>query len=131
MNLTEIERFIRHVEQHDIATFEYAMGSTMLRLRLADGRVATSVAMMAAPAQPPESPAITAPAAGHFLSIHPSATDRFIKEGAAVQRGQTIAFLRIGPCLRPVTAPADGVLGQVLAKEGALVGYGTRLFAFS
>lgn len=131
MTLEDIERLVRHVEQRDIARFDYSQGSATIVLRRANAAVAARPTPGAGAAKPSGSRAVMAPAAGYFLSIHPLSAERFVAEGAAVKTGQAIAFLQVGPCLRAVTAPADGVVGPALAEEGALVGYGARLFAFT
>lgn len=72
---------------------------------------------------------IVSPGVGIMLTRHPLHTAVLAGPGR-VRAGQTVALLRIGLLLRPVVAPAAGVLGAPLADDGALVGYGTPLFAF-
>jgi acetyl-CoA carboxylase biotin carboxyl carrier protein len=71
---------------------------------------------------------IAAVGAGIFLTCHPLHAAPLVDPGRRVRAGQTVALLRVGLLLRPVTAPVSGVLGAPLAEEGALVGYGTPLF---
>ena len=47
----------------------------------------------------------------------------------AVRNGETVGVLQIGSCLRAVIAPADGVLGEALVDDGAVVGYSVPLYA--
>lgn len=72
--------------------------------------------------------AIKSPCVGHFLTQHPCRADETTQDGAAVNTGDTVGFVKIGPLLLNVTAPEDGVLGQALVKSGELVGYGDPLF---
>jgi acetyl-CoA carboxylase biotin carboxyl carrier protein len=71
---------------------------------------------------------IVAPGVGIFLTRHPLHTAPLAGPGGAVRAGQTVALLRIGLVLRPVTTPAAGQIGPPLAEEGRLVGYGAKLF---
>jgi acetyl-CoA carboxylase biotin carboxyl carrier protein len=85
----------------------------------------------------PEAPApdadlvpVIAPAIGSFLRSHPLHEKPLAADGEAVVAGQPIALLRVGALLVPVPAPADGMIVAALPEEGALVGYGDRLFDF-
>ena len=71
---------------------------------------------------------ITADGVGVFRSHHPTSSERFVMEGVSVRQGQIVAFLQIGPCLRPVTAPREGVIGACIGPEDTVVGYGSPLF---
>lgn len=72
--------------------------------------------------------AVKSPCVGHFLAQHPSRADESERDGATVNAGDTVGFVKIGPLLLNVTAPQDGILGEALVKSGALVGYGDPLF---
>src|SRR5262249_44571421 len=73
-----------------------------------------------------EARVIAAPGVGIFLTHHPLRTAPLA--GHHVRAGQTIALLRIGLLLRPVTAPASGHLSAPLVETGKIVGYATPLF---
>lgn len=73
---------------------------------------------------------VTAPSIGVFLRAHPLHDAPLAAVGAAVVAGQALALLRVGDLLTPVPAPADGVIVAALPADGALVGYGDRLFDF-
>jgi acetyl-CoA carboxylase biotin carboxyl carrier protein len=81
---------------------------------------------------PTAPPAATIPAQGfgYFLPRQPLRTETLTSPGQRVRMGQVVALLRIGPLLRQVAAPADGIIGAALVEEDALVGFGTALFAF-
>jgi acetyl-CoA carboxylase biotin carboxyl carrier protein len=72
---------------------------------------------------------ITAIGVGIFLTCHPLRQTPLAARGQFVRAGQTVALLRTGLLLRPVTAPVAGYLSAPLAEPGALVGYGTALFS--
>lgn len=89
------------------------------------GIVRTCDAMPGRRAEP-----IVAPGVGVFLARHPLRVEPLAPPGHRVRAGQVVALLRIGPLLRQVMAPADGVIEAALVEEGAMVGYGTTLFQF-
>jgi acetyl-CoA carboxylase biotin carboxyl carrier protein len=72
---------------------------------------------------------VTAPSLGVFLHRHPLRAEALAAPGAAVQGGQVLGLLQIGSLLLPVAAPANAFVIEPLAEHGAVVGYGTPLFA--
>ena len=102
------------------------------RLVLARGAAAGAAAPEgdAAPEADPDVVPVTAPAIGTFLRTHPLHDRPLAADGEAVVAGQAIALLQVGALLTPVSAPADGLIVAALPEEGALVGYGDRLFDF-
>jgi acetyl-CoA carboxylase biotin carboxyl carrier protein len=74
---------------------------------------------------------VAAPGVGVFLRRHPLRTDDLVVPGSAVAAGQVLGLLQIGPLLRPVLAPADAIVKNLLAPHGAPVGYGTPLATLS
>lgn len=126
----------------DIAEIGAAMaaaGMTRLELTGPDFRLVLTHGAVAAPAEPadeapPDSDAdmaaVSAPGMGTFLRTHPLHDRPLAGDGETVVAGQTIALLRIGAMLTPVPAPADGLILGAAPEEGALVGYGDRLFDF-
>ena len=103
-------------------------------LALDRGETAARVADAPGDGPEPEAEAalttVTAPSIGVFLRAHPLHDAPLAAVGAAVVAGQALALLRVGDLLTPVPAPADGVIVAALPADGALVGYGDRLFDF-
>lgn len=116
---------------------EMAVGD-IARLELTGPGLALSLARGGAQAGgAPEAPApeadlmpVNAPALGSFLRTHPLHEKPLAADGEPVVAGQPIALLRLGVLLVPVPAPADGMIVEAIPEEGALVGYGDRLFDF-
>lgn len=122
----EISAVMMLLARHRIAEFEYEAEGVHIALT-AGGIVRDDVAPVAALSPPHET--IAAPYAGIFLSRHPL-EDAAIPLPRRVRRDEIIAYLKAGPMLRPVTAPADGVLVRFLVDHGMLAGYGKALFSF-
>jgi hypothetical protein len=67
---------------------------------------------------------VTSPAVGCLLLRDaPDAAARYEKD-------EVIAFVAVGLIRQPVTAPAPGAIGSLLAEPGALVDVGRPLFTF-
>ena len=113
MTLAEIEACIRIVERNGVPDFTLSEGSATLILRAASMPAAETT---------------RAAAAGVFRLAHAVEGSPPIAPGAPVRPGAVVAFLQIGPCLRPVQATAAGTLGPPLQPDGALVGFRTPLF---
>lgn len=73
--------------------------------------------------------AACAPCVGVFLDRHPLDADSLASQGARVEVGARVGYLRVGVLLVPVVAPVAGTIAGILAPAGSLVGYGTRLIA--
>lgn len=78
-----------------------------------------------------ESVAMPSPGFGIFLHAHPLHETPLVRAGDGVAAGQVLGFLKIGALLIPVPAPHDGVVSDIVAQDGTLVGFGDPLFRFS
>ena len=130
MTPEEIEACIGLMARHGVAAFSWSRGEETLSLRGAAGGGAGAGAGAASPGPAPGGDAaVRAPAAGVFRAAHPATGQPMAGEGEAVRAGQVVGLLQVGPCLRPAVAAAAGVLGEAVAADGALVGFGAELFA--
>lgn len=67
---------------------------------------------------------VTAPYFGHLLLHNPVTKEALAPVGSPVCTGAIVAILEIEDVTVPVTASDDGIVADVLAKEGELIGYG-------
>ncbi|MCP3471674.1 hypothetical protein NLM33_15220 [Bradyrhizobium sp. CCGUVB1N3] len=74
---------------------------------------------------------VKAPMAGTLLHSHPMRRVPLAPCGSLVRVGQTVALLQVGALLVPIDAPCDGVVVEVVAEEGALVGFGAEITRLS
>lgn len=141
------------MELNDIFTLmDRLEGSSLTRLELEDGdfklvldRTAPSVSAAAAPApvpaaapapaEPvreqeaqPEGAVIRAPLVGTFCAASAPGAAPFAPVGTAVKKGQTVCILEAMKMMSEVPAPVDGVIAEVLAADGELVGFDQPLF---
>ena len=128
-----------------------ASGLTELEWQKKDERVALrrenpAVVMQAAPAAqvPAAAPAQTAPAAsapqvreedlvkaplvGVFYAAPAPGEAPFAAPGKQVKKGETLCLIEAMKMMSEVPAPADGVVEEVLGRDGEAVGFGEPLF---
>ncbi len=70
---------------------------------------------------------VTAPCPGVFRTAHPAQDGPLAQAERHVAAGEAVGLVQVGPLLVHIAAPASGVVGEVLAENGATVGYGTPL----
>jgi acetyl-CoA carboxylase biotin carboxyl carrier protein len=117
-----IERTVRRLEREQVSTFEYKDERAYLRLAL-------GVVPDATPERSMET--VKTPVAGIFLSTHPLARGKSeTASGSPVRAGQIVGYMQVGPVLRPVAAPRDGVLGRQLVGDDVLTGARQPIFEF-
>ena len=100
-----------------------------LKIVLAAGRPVAKVSDAAPelPASDPGANAVKAPIAGIFHDRHPAAAAPLAEEGQALAAGALAGFVEVGPVLLPVRAREAGVVVEVRARGGDLVGYGDTI----
>lgn len=123
MTVEEIERLTAWCASAGIDEIEVSEAGFSLRLRVQAAVTETPAAAAEAVFK-----GVRAPGVGVFRLDHPTTGRPVAEPGQTVRKGETVGVLQVGPCLKAVLAPADGVLGAALAEDGAVVGYGTPLY---
>lgn len=118
------------LENTSIGLLELTTSEETIRLRR-DGADAPGP-LPQAPVGPPTAPAqppglVAAPCPGVFRTAHPAQAGSLAQVGRHVAAGEAIGLVQVGRLLVHVVAPTGGVVGEVLAVDGAVVGYGTPL----
>jgi acetyl-CoA carboxylase biotin carboxyl carrier protein len=128
MTVDEIERLAACCAAAGIGEIELAEAGFALRLRMEPLASRSAASMPEALKVEPALRVVRAPCVGVFRCAHPATGRPVAGTGQTVHEGETVGVLQVGPLLRGVTAPADGVLGAALAEDGAVVGYGAPLY---
>ena len=104
-------------------------------LRFKDGQVdATGVVAGAASAPvagEDDASVVRSPMVGTFYAGPSPDEDPFVKVGQEVLTGQTLAIVEAMKMMNEITAPAPGVITEVLAANGTQVEYDQPLFRIS
>ncbi len=123
--LTEIE-----VEEGDrkirVSRGSVAAAAAPVAAAIAAPAVAAPAA--AAPAAPADtgpdlSKALRSPMVGTAYLLPEPGAEPFIKTGDTVKTGQTLLIVEAMKVMNPITAPRDGVIGQILFENGQPVEY--------
>jgi acetyl-CoA carboxylase biotin carboxyl carrier protein len=114
----------------DITLLELSGPGKLIRLRR-DGPLPSARAMpmnaAATSHAATERTLVRAGSVGIVLHAHPLRAEPLVRLGQQVQRGQTLALLRIGLVLLAVPAPRAGTVFRVVAAHETPVGYGDPL----
>lgn len=113
----------------DIELLELDLGTEIIRLRRDTS--GQSVAPAASGQNGTATFDVPAPSVGIFRRTHPLRTVPLVEPGQRVATGDPIGMLQIGALLVHVVAPKDGTVIDLLAEDGAAVGYGTALMRFA
>ena len=146
MELSDIFALLERFESSSIQRMELRMEDFRLEL---DKNAAVTVAPVAAApvaaapvaapsaapapaaapkAEAPAGPTINAPLVGTFYSAPSPDAAPFVSVGAAAMKGQTVCILEAMKMMSEVPSPADGVVEEILVRDGELVGYDQPLF---
>lgn len=127
--LARIEDMFNWLRAIGIDELELTCPSGALRLRRSSGGAYDARVEPAGDPGRGSAATVTAHWPGIFLDRHPLHADPLVAPGARVKKGAPIGFLRAGPLLMIVPAPVDGVIAQMLARHGDIVGFGAPLLA--
>ena len=71
---------------------------------------------------------ITSPLVGTFHQAPSEKADPFVRIGSKVKRGDKLCIIEAMKVMNEITSDKDGVIEDVLVKEGQMVEYGQKLF---
>ena len=146
MELSDIFALLERFESSSIQRMELRMEDFRLEL---DKNAAVTVAPVAAApvaaapvaapsaapapaaapkAEAPAGPTINAPLVGTSYSAPSPDAAPFVSVGDTVKKGQTVCILEAMKMMSEVPSPANGVVEEILVRDGELVGYDQPLF---
>ena len=120
----QVQLFSGWLEGTDIELLELSIGQEVLRLRRGAVGGTAPTWIEAAPST------ICAPSVGLFRHSHPIRTAPLVRPGQHVHEGEPVGLLQVGALLVHVVAPCAGTVLEVVAEDGAAVGFGAPLVRF-
>ena len=134
MRADQIQQIAAWLAATDIGLLELRGPGHTLRLRHEGSAIDIAETDCAAgfpdaTADAPQVLTVAASSVGVFLHCHPLRGEALAPPGKPVLQGQALGLLQVGPLLLPVLAPAAGIVLELLAAHGAVVGYATPLVA--
>ena len=143
MNFDEIKRILQIMEENKLVEFEYEAEGTRVKLRRAEERAAPGAHAVDAPGPGNSSPAaapaaeagrpaniveIKSPLVGTFYRAPKPDAETFVREGDEVNPEKTICIIEAMKVMNEIKAEMNGVVHEVLVKNGQAVEYGEPLF---
>lgn len=137
MNEENIRKYAELMNELSLTAMEITEDGSTLRLErmpapMPPQRVIVSDAApeMAAAPQPAKAKGtvVTSPMVGIFYASPAENAEPYVKVGDKVSRGDTLCIIEAMKLMNEITAETDGVITEVLAKNGQVVDFGTELF---
>ena len=138
MDLNEIKALMDRFDTSACTVLELEEGNLRLRLEKGTAPVSAAPEIQAAPAAPgaaapqpapvEEGQTLNAPLVGTFYTSPAPDEAPFVSPGDRVSKGQTVCLIEAMKMMNEITAPAPGVVVEVLAANGTQVEYDQPLF---
>jgi len=150
LNLTEIRKLIKMVEDSNISEIEISEGETSVRIScqnhateaalISQPIAAAPVAPMAptavevtteAPvsqAEPDDANIVKSPMVGTFYSASSPDADPFVVEGQSVKKGETLCIIEAMKLMNEIEAEYNGVVEKILVDNATPLEFGQAMF---
>ena len=143
MDISEIRKLIRLIQDTDVTEIEVSDGGHTVRLSRQSAAVPAPqvqhvVAPVPAPAPAAEAPAaapahneahlLKSPMVGTFYRSASPDAEPFVAEGKKVRKGETLCIIEAMKLMNEIEAENDGIVEEVLVENATPVEYGQPLF---
>ncbi|MBK1792075.1 acetyl-CoA carboxylase biotin carboxyl carrier protein [Persicirhabdus sediminis] len=149
MDLTEIRKIVKLMNEHELSYFHLEQEGVNLKLKKGvdldalKGLALSAPAPAAAPAPVAAAPAagdapaeaaapvgeeINAPMVGTFYRKPSPDADLFVNVGDRISEGQTICIIEAMKVMNEIKAEKSGEITEILVEDGTPVQYGDALF---
>lgn len=140
MDINTIKELIELIEQKDILEIEYSIGEEKIRIvRATQETPGRSVMPPGTHDKVPETAgadlaekeagiSVNSPFVGTFYCAPSPSEKPFVEIGSKVRKGQTIGIVEAMKLMNAIEADADGIIRQILKKDGDPVEFGEPLF---
>ncbi len=153
MDISEIRKLIRLVQQSDVTEIEVTEGESTVRISrqgvgMAPAMVTTTPQPMMTAPQPTETAnvtpslvetateecvenVVTSPMVGTFYSASSPDDEPFVTIGTAVKKGDVLCIVEAMKLMNEIEAEYDGIVEKVLVKNAEPLEYGQPLFVIT
>ena len=148
MDLTEIKKIVKLMDDHGLSQFQYEKEDFNLKLKKGVdideiqsllgslGSAPAPAPATAAPAAPaaesaapePAGEEISSPMVGTFYRKSSPESPNFVEVGDAVSEGQTLCIIEAMKVMNEINAEKSGTISQVCVDDGNSVQFGDALF---
>ena len=141
MDVEQLMKLIDKVSESDLTGFKYEENGIKLQLNKKENLVMGTTA--AVQAVTPEAVKVTgasskaatdleegvqAPLVGTFYAAPAEDAEPFIQVGDSVKKGQSVAIIEAMKLMNEIESDFDGIVTEILVKNGQAVEYGQPLF---
>lgn len=132
MELDHLLKLIREVSDSNLSSFQYEEGN--IKIAMECGKevqvISSPVERKEMPVQEKESGGniIKAPLVGTFYAAPGEEEEPFVQVGSRVERGQILAIVEAMKLMNEIESDFDGIVTEILVKNGQAVEYGQPLF---
>lgn len=139
MKLEDVEKIIKMFEKSTVSSIDLEMDNIKIKLEKPT-QVVTNVIPngVLVPTSSPQNnddeentsyEYVTAPLVGTFHQAPFVDAKPFVSVGERVTKGQKLCIIEAMKVMNEITSPCDGILKEILVKEGQMVEFGAKLFA--
>ena len=128
--LAALRALLPLLEQHNVTELDVSVGETQLSLRRRPGAFPPSVAVTPGASADQEDESlvgIATPLSGVFYAAPAPDEPPYVREGDAVEAGQTVALVEAMKVFNEIHAEVPGTVEQILATPGQVVSSGQVL----
>ncbi len=142
MDINDIKELIELIENKNIIEIEYSKADEKIKIVRAAAEIPTmgQKTQQPQPNQISENSPLNAAGKKAYISVNspfvgtfycaPSPSEKpFVEIGSKVKKGQTIGIVEAMKLMNAIEADADGVIKQILKKDGDPVEFGEPLFS--
>lgn len=132
MEMDHVVKLIETVSQSGLSRFEYEESGVRIHMEKPEN-VQTGTWQVQADETPQvqderEDQVITCPLVGIFYEAPEEGAEAFVKVGDTVKKGQTLAIVEAMKLMNEIESEYDGIVTEVLVKNGQAVEFGQPLF---
>lgn len=137
MELDQILQLIEKVSDSSLTAFDYEANGVKIAMEhgkaepvqiLSETSVQPKVEKAPEKTEEKEGVFVTSPLVGTFYAAPAEDAEPFVKAGDTVKKGQVVAIVEAMKLMNEIESEVDGVIAEVLVKNGEMVDYGKPLF---
>lgn len=132
MEMDHLIKLIETVSQSGLSRFEYEESGVRIHMEKPDnmqaGIVPVQTETMQQMPEETEDQVVACPLVGIFYEAPEEGAEAFVKVGDPVEKGQTLAIVEAMKLMNEIESEYDGIVSEVLVKNGQAVEFGQPLF---
>ncbi len=133
MEMDHLIKLIETVSGSGLSRFEYQESGVRIQMEKPEvsqtaAAVPVSIESAGQAVQTEETYLVTCPLVGIFYEAPEEGAEPFVKAGDTVKKGQTLAIVEAMKLMNEIESEQDGIVTEVMAKNGEAVEFGQPLF---